>query len=360
MSSKEKTEVTEIWEGPGAILRRAREAKGLDVPAVAGMLHLSEKKLQALEADDFAQLPEPVYVRGYLKNYARFLDEPAEPILNAYARLSPVTMSEKQPLLDSHVVEDFGGSGHDMVRIVSILVVVVVVLAPVIWWWDSLGLAVEKIVGKAVQYNEQGGATPDTANRQSGLSEFIQNPSQVSADTETRTDTGAGAELPAAQDGGAQLTETIKPLPRLEQVETATPALKEQSVTSDDSTVIQPLPKPEVVQPPPESESAVANTSAPESKPVPEPTAAHKETVFEFIASSWVKVRDNNDQVVLIGEYKKGETKKLLGIHAPYKVVLGDANAVRVKIDGKTMNLDQFSSGGVSRFTIKDGQIENP
>ncbi len=359
MSNKEKAEVTEIWEGPGAILRRAREARGLDVPAVAGMLHLSEKKLEALEADDFAQLPEPVYVRGYLKNYARFLDEPAEPILNAYARLSPVTMSEKQPLLDSHVVEDLGSNGHDVVRIVSILVVVIVIAAPVIWWWDYLELAVEKIAGKAVQYSEQGSAPSDTANRESGLSEFIQTPPQTSADTGGETDTEAGAAPSTTQDGGTQLTETVKPLPALEQSEPEPPATIDEDVSSSGRTVIQPLPEPEVVQQSPQPEPVVAR-AAPASKPVPATAAASKETVFEFIASSWVKVRDNNDQVVLIGEYKKGETKKLLGIHAPYKVVLGDANAVRVKIDGKTMDLSRFSSGGVSRFTIKDGQIENP
>ncbi len=359
MSSKEKTDVTEIWEGPGAILRRVREAKGLDVPAVAGMLHLSEKKLEALEADDFAQLPEPVYVRGYLKNYARFLDEPAEPILNAYARLKPVNTSDEQPLLDSHVVEDLGSNGHDVVRIISILVVLIVIVAPVIWWWDYLELALEKIAGKTVQYSEQSTASSDTANRESGLSEFIQTPPQVSA--EAGADTGVEAAPSETQDSREQPTESLNIQPMSEQAKPETAATQDEGVTSPGSTVIQPLPPPVVVQEvqqPPEPEQRVSS-SVPVSKPAPA-AAASKETVFEFIASSWVKVRDNNDQVVLIGEYKKGETKKLLGIHAPYKVVLGDANAVRVKIDGKIMDLSRFSSGGVSRFTIKDGQIENP
>lgn len=327
------------------MLRRVREAKGLDVPAVAGMLHLSEKKLEALEADDFDLLPEPVYIRGYLKNYARFLDEPVAPILDAYARLSPTTRSEKQPLLDSHVVEDMGSSGHDAVKMVSILLVVVVIALPIIWWWDYLELAVEKIVGKAVQFNEQGAPTSEDANRESGLSEFIQRPPQVLEESEP--------EAQAPEDNGEQpTTQTPQPIP--EQAESAT---TDEPAANDARTVIPPPPAvTETVMQPAEPAQVVTTAPAQESAPA----SASKETVFEFIESSWVKVRDNNDQVVLIGEYKKGETKRLSGRHAPYKVVLGDSSAVRVMIDGNLVDLAEFSSGGVSRFTIKDGKLETP
>lgn len=348
MSNKERVEETEVWEGPGAMLRRVREAKGLDVPAVAGMLHLSEKKLEALEADDFDLLPEPVYIRGYLKNYARFLDEPAAPILDAYARLTPVTKSEKQPLLDSHVVEDMGSSGHDAVRIVSILLIVVVIVLPIILWWDYLELAVEKVVGKAVQFNEQAAPTSEAANRESGLSEFIQRPPQVSEES------GPEAAPPAPEDNEEQLATTQTPQPIPEQAESAT---TNETAANDGRTVIPPPPAvTETVMQPAEPAQVVTTAPAQESAPA----SASKETVFEFIESSWVKVRDNNDQVVLIGEYKKGETKRLSGRQAPYKVVLGDSSAVKVKIDGKLVDLAEFSSGGVSRFTIKDGKLETP
>jgi hypothetical protein len=44
----------------------------------------------------------------------------------------------------------------------------------------------------------------------------------------------------------------------------------------------------------------------------------------------------------------------------PYKVVLGNSKAVRVEIDGKVADIEQFSSGGVARFTINDGKIWKP
>jgi cytoskeleton protein RodZ len=344
MSSKETVEQTEVWDGPGEILRRAREAKGLDVPAVAVMLHLAEKKLKALEADDFDLLPESVYVRGYLKNYARFLGEPIAPILDAYARLNPATRSDEQRLLDSHVAEDISSS-HDVVRIVSILVVVVVIALPIFWWWDYLELAADKIVGKAVQINGAGTQTADASKKGAGLSEFIQPSPSVS------TGTVAEGASPTRDDNNEPKTKTLNLQITQDQTDAAT---KDGTAASPGGMTIQIPAKPqlaEVVEPPAKPTQAAV---------VVAPAPVTKETVFEFIESSWVKVRDNNDQVVLIGEYKKGETKKLSGERAPYKVVLGNSTAVQVKIDGKPADLGRFSTGGVSRFTIKDGKIENP
>ncbi|OQX46474.1 MAG: hypothetical protein B0D86_01580, partial [Candidatus Sedimenticola endophacoides] len=53
-------------QGPGAELRRQREARELDVAQAAAMLHLSQGMLVALEADDYEQLPGAVFVQGYL------------------------------------------------------------------------------------------------------------------------------------------------------------------------------------------------------------------------------------------------------------------------------------------------------
>lgn len=55
---------------PGARLRQAREQAGLTLAAVAAELNLSLSLLEALEADDYAHLPEPVFVRGYMRRYA--------------------------------------------------------------------------------------------------------------------------------------------------------------------------------------------------------------------------------------------------------------------------------------------------
>ena len=71
-------------EGPGARLRRLREARELTVEEVADRLFLEVRIVEALEADRHEALPAPVFVRGYLRQYARLLDTDPAPLLAAY------------------------------------------------------------------------------------------------------------------------------------------------------------------------------------------------------------------------------------------------------------------------------------
>lgn len=58
---------------PGALLGAARRAQNLSVEDAARQLRLSVQQVQALEADAHDQLPAPVFVRGFIRNYARLL-----------------------------------------------------------------------------------------------------------------------------------------------------------------------------------------------------------------------------------------------------------------------------------------------
>ncbi|MFS2053598.1 helix-turn-helix domain-containing protein, partial [Variovorax sp. CT11-76] len=48
----------------GTMLREAREAHGLHIEMVAAALKVPAQKLLALEADDIAALPDPVFARA--------------------------------------------------------------------------------------------------------------------------------------------------------------------------------------------------------------------------------------------------------------------------------------------------------
>ena len=69
---------------PGAQLRRAREDAHLTLEDFAAQTKLSVATLQALEADDFGALLEPVYVRGYYRKCARLLGLSEEGLIAAY------------------------------------------------------------------------------------------------------------------------------------------------------------------------------------------------------------------------------------------------------------------------------------
>jgi cytoskeleton protein RodZ len=78
----------------GGMLRHARESAGWSIDMVSQQLKLAPKQVQALEADDYAQLPGRTFVRGFMRNYARLLR------LDADALLSALPESAAAPSLD--------------------------------------------------------------------------------------------------------------------------------------------------------------------------------------------------------------------------------------------------------------------
>ncbi|MCS6783162.1 MAG: DUF4115 domain-containing protein [Gloeomargarita sp. SKYBB_i_bin120] len=57
----------------GQYLRQVREDKHLSLADVSAHTHIQTRMLRALEEGDVQELPEPVYVRGFLRQYARLL-----------------------------------------------------------------------------------------------------------------------------------------------------------------------------------------------------------------------------------------------------------------------------------------------
>lgn len=68
----------------GQYLSSARELKGFDLHDAAQHTRISIQYLKALEQENFAKLPGEVFVRGFLKNYAKFLGLPEQEVLNKY------------------------------------------------------------------------------------------------------------------------------------------------------------------------------------------------------------------------------------------------------------------------------------
>lgn len=58
----------------GSRLRSLREQKNLTVGDVAERLKLPVRQIEALENGLYDSLPEPIYIRGFLLSYGRFLD----------------------------------------------------------------------------------------------------------------------------------------------------------------------------------------------------------------------------------------------------------------------------------------------
>ena len=90
----------------GAMLRTARNQRNLPIEQVAKELHLEARIITAIENDDQAVLPEPIFVQGYLRGYARLVGLPPDEVVRRYCAqlpapppLSAIGPRRKAPLL---------------------------------------------------------------------------------------------------------------------------------------------------------------------------------------------------------------------------------------------------------------------
>lgn len=58
---------------PGQRLRKARELRGMTIEQVARELALTPRYVEAMESDAYKDLPEPAFVRGYMRRYAQLV-----------------------------------------------------------------------------------------------------------------------------------------------------------------------------------------------------------------------------------------------------------------------------------------------
>jgi hypothetical protein len=70
--------------GAGRTLKAARERKGVDLPSVAEALLVKKSTIHGIETGTWDTLPHSIYVKGYVRSYARYLDveDSVEPFLS--------------------------------------------------------------------------------------------------------------------------------------------------------------------------------------------------------------------------------------------------------------------------------------
>jgi cytoskeleton protein RodZ len=315
--------------GPGERLKRIREAQGLDLSRVAALLHLGEDKLEALEADQYDRLPGSVFTQGYLRNYARLLGVPTEPLLAAYHELH----GPREPLPELHIaqVRHEVGSGHLLVRLITWGIVIGLIALVVIWWrgylqWPSV----------TESWDDGSATVAETADALPG------EPGSTMLPGETTTD--GVPEMGAGGEGILRLPPQEEALPEdAAREETPTAAGGEETgVTGTAEMGEAALPAP-AAEPEPEPKT--------EPEAMPEPAATTGRINLTFGQVSWVKIQDAGGSFKLQGEMKAG-TRRVLGGTPPYQVVLGNANSVSISVDGKPFDLTPHIRGNVARFTL--------
>lgn len=82
---------------PGNNIRKKREEMGYEIKEISNILKIRPEFLKAIEDEEFEKLPVEVYAKGYIKEYAKFLKVPFEPVLNAYVqKTTPPKLEETE------------------------------------------------------------------------------------------------------------------------------------------------------------------------------------------------------------------------------------------------------------------------
>lgn len=131
----EEYEGGERPEPPGAMLSAAREKRGIGLPEASESIGVPQDVLAALEADDWERLDAPVYVRGYLRKYARLLGLDQEAVLAAYE----ASAAPHDPAIRAHVTAGLGTQRDVrwLIPVGAVIVLVVLILAG-LWGWHRL------------------------------------------------------------------------------------------------------------------------------------------------------------------------------------------------------------------------------
>jgi cytoskeleton protein RodZ len=307
-------EITELPSSPGARLRREREAQGIGHQQAAESLNLDPAVLTYLEANDFAALGAPVFVKGHLRRYAALLGVADDEILSMYDR-------SKQQLGEPTLVPK---SRLEM--------------APVRgkprWPWVVGGALTFFIAAALIAYLSEHGL-----------------PWAGPAVDETATPIAQDASRTATQPSAVASTPSV---PELTGETTVAPATPPPAGTAPFSSSTVPATA---------GDAATTQATTPAAPAAAKPAAVKLQPgqvslQLKFSGDSWVEVFDGSGKAVLYDLGKAG-TERTLTAAAPLSVTIGNAASVTVAVNGKALqNLPRAPGQVLARFSIgPDGSL---
>ncbi len=349
--SASQSEMTD--QTPGALLRAAREARGLALNQAARRLRTKSAVLQALENNQFKALGAPVFVRMYLVRYAELLGLPEHEVLGRYKQLG---IDQPPPLRLSHSTQSRARAGD------------------LRWLSYPAGFALVAWLGWTITQQQ-----PDwTEGNDTGSS------GRELARMETPRADAPRTDAPAAESSVAEssvaATETALPSdPLSPDTVPATPAsLTDPDARADETVALAAL------ESGTETAASVAGTlsdaargdeaivaaadSSGERMPQPigsalageldsdelPPGSDQVRLVLEFQGECWVEIEDSSGRRLVYGLLNADESRSLTG-ETPFSIKLGNARAVqRISLNGEAIDPSLYlpERGSVSRFTL--------
>lgn len=322
-------ETTPEVKGFGAMLREARESLGISIGDVSSRTRLSVDQIRAIEEENLERLPEPVYVRAFLRAYAKAIDIDYEPLVNDYVTRcggGGVRIPEHAPEEAFREVAYYDSPRPSRWKFAGLLVLIVVVTLG-IWGVYS---------GTFARLMEADGT--EAAKVENGVSEVAPNvaPAPEAPKTTAPVEV-ADASKPAAP---------AAPAPE------AAPASETASQTTSPAAPAE-TPAPVTEAPaapaaPVEAPAAATEAAAQTTEAAPAETYAAE---FHTSASCWVHVIAPDGQNLIAREMKPGETQSV-ALPAGTRVTVGNPPALILTLDGHPYDLGGVTQRGVARFVI--------
>lgn len=130
----------------GEELRREREIRGISLKEISDATKISKRFLEAIERNDHRTLPAPVFTRGFVREYARYLGLNVDELVTRYnygaagddrieqsahlERLVELQTTGREPLPKKGIPPPYARIDRN----VYILLLIVVALAGLTWW----------------------------------------------------------------------------------------------------------------------------------------------------------------------------------------------------------------------------------
>ena len=279
---------------PGERLAAARQAQGLGAADVARQLKLSVWQVEALEGGRYEQLPGPIFVRGFIRNYARWVKLDPDELLQAASGSLP--KSDPRPEAPPSKDIPFPGEPRRL--------------------WPAFAAGLLAIVAFLVAYEfywkggEPGMAPP--------MAEAPPSKAPTTAPASMQTASSAAVSQPPVGNNAPDQPSIA--------VAAAAPATRD----------IVPV-------------EAGAHPAPGGERPA-RPGERMVKLVFQ--EESWVEIRDRNGDVVFSKLNQPGTTQAVAGL-PPLAIVVGNAQGVRMTYDDQPVDLVRHTKVDVARLTLE-------
>lgn len=308
-------------ESVGQQLRRAREKAGLSLAAVADQQHLRVSVIQAIESGDYSKIDTELFLKGYVRAYARQVGLDADSIVRDLdAELEP-RRQEREQALQANPLVNIERRRRQKRRAAKLILVLV---------------AAALIGFLAFTYlSNKDSALPATPQPEAEQPEAIEDPVGF------QPDSTATAPLIEADEPAVVVPEPQEPGD--EPVSEAGQVVPEERATMEPGTAPAAAAEAEnqALETAPVDVAAVAEPVTEETVAANEPSAAAR-LQMTFSDDCWIQVTDGAGNRLAAGLRTRGNQLDVSG-EAPLKVVVGAMSAVEtIQFRGETLDPGRF------------------